>query len=209
MSSIFWYLIDLIFNVSDISEIAKGNEGLFRKRILSVVFISILSSLTQELLRWLFWKLLNRAEGGLNAMSEKPKSPLNKFHFSFASGLGFGAMSGLVSYTTILAESLNPGTVLCAGCESLAMPFVAALITSIFILLHIVWSIIAFGAFEKKETLLVAGVVLSHIISSQATLLTYTDKVPHGCAYCFIILLIMLSGSTYIAFKKFSKLKVE
>ena len=46
--------------------------------------------------------------------------------------------------------------------------YILALITSIFILLHIVWSIIAFGAFEKKETLLVAGVVLSHIISSQA-----------------------------------------
>jgi len=52
-------------------------------KIVDLIIISILSVLTQELFRWLFWILLNKAEDGLNAMSEKPKSPLNKYHFSF------------------------------------------------------------------------------------------------------------------------------
>jgi len=34
-------------------------------------------------------------------------------------------MSGLVSYSTILADSLNPGTILCGACPSMPMPFIA------------------------------------------------------------------------------------
>ena len=43
-----------------------------------------------------------------------------------------------------------------------------ALVTSFFILLHILWSIIAFGAFEKKEYKLIAWVSSSHLIASLA-----------------------------------------
>jgi len=117
-------------------------------------------------------------------------------------------MSGLVSYSTVLADSLNPGTILCGACPSMPMPFIAALVTSFFILLHILWSIIAFGAFEKKEYKLIAWVSSSHLMASLSTILTYTDSVNFGCPLCFIILIAIFLITSYIAFKRFTKLKV-
>ncbi|ORX82222.1 hypothetical protein BCR32DRAFT_244339 [Anaeromyces robustus] len=137
--------------------------------------ISVLSVATQELFRWLFWRLL--------------------------SGLGFGIMSGLVSYSTILSESLNTGIIVCSACQTI--------ITSIFILLHIVWSIISFEAFDKKQTLLILWVFLSHLGASMATSLTYTNDIKFACLYCLLVLFGFLFISGYISFKKFAKLKTE
>jgi len=203
ISSIYWYIADL----SSRQKQSLSEKEIIKKEIIFIIIITVLSVITQELFRWLFWKLLNKAEAGLNAMSEKPKSVLNKYHFSFASGLGFGIMSGLVSYSTVLADSLKPGTILCGACPSMPMPLIAALITSIFILLHIVWSIIAFDAFVKKNYKLIAWVFLTHLIASLATVLTYTDIKQYGCPLCFVILILILGSTTYIAFKRFTKLK--
>ncbi|ORX48138.1 Aph-1 [Piromyces finnis] len=206
ISSIYWFIANLVFKYEKLENANSDKD--YYKRIIYLMLISVLSVFTQELFRWLFWKLLNKAEAGLNAMSEKPKSPLNKYHFSFASGLGFGVMSGLVSYSTVLADSLKPGTILCGACPTMPMPFIAALITSIFVLLHIVWSIIAFNAFEKKEKLLIAWVFIGHLMASLATILTYTDRMKFGCPICFVILVSILGYTTYIAFKRFTKIKM-
>lgn len=47
-------------------------------------FVSITYSVAiQELCRWGFYLLLNRAEAGLNIVSANPKSPFNRPVFAF------------------------------------------------------------------------------------------------------------------------------
>ena len=46
-------------------------------------------------------------------------------------------MSGLVSYSTVLADSLKPGTILCGACPSMPMPLIAGIYITIIIIIFI------------------------------------------------------------------------
>jgi len=54
ISSIYWYIADL----SSRQKQSLSEKEIIKKEIIFIIIITVLSVITQELFRWLFWKLL-------------------------------------------------------------------------------------------------------------------------------------------------------
>jgi anterior pharynx defective protein 1 len=120
------------------------------------------SVLIQEGFRWLFIKSLLRAEAGLHQTTDEPDSPYNRINYALASGLGFGVISGAVSYVSLLSSSWGPGQLFLPSCPQVSLyyitgmcvdifmsdiKFVLAITTCISILLQIAWTILAIDCY--------------------------------------------------------------
>ncbi|CAI2162487.1 1858_t:CDS:2 [Funneliformis geosporum] len=172
VSSAFFWLISILA-ASSIWFIAKPART---ENAITILY----SVLLQELFRWLFYKLISRAESGLILASSNPTSPYNRSSFAFVSGLGFGFMSGLVTYITLLVSSIGPGVI-------------TSITTCIFILLHITWMMLAFEGFScpKRKFYYIIWVVLSHLGASYVTLLN-ESKIGFGCIIGILINMVIL-----------------
>ncbi|KAF9970116.1 hypothetical protein BGZ73_007276 [Actinomortierella ambigua] len=69
--------------------------------------------------------LISRAEDGLNTVSKHPKSKFNRSGYAYACGLGFGIMSGSISYITMLVQTIGPGVIMCPSCPSISLYFIS------------------------------------------------------------------------------------
>ncbi|KAF9364757.1 hypothetical protein BGX34_000489 [Mortierella sp. NVP85] len=67
----------------------------------------------------------SRAEQGLNMVAKHPKSKFNRSGYAFSAGLGFGLMFGVISYITLLVQSLGPGVLMCNSCPNMSLYFVS------------------------------------------------------------------------------------
>ncbi|CAG8459390.1 7609_t:CDS:2 [Funneliformis caledonium] len=175
VSSAFFWLISILA-ASSIWFIAKS------ARTIDVITV-LYSVLLQELFRWFFYKLISRAESGLILASTNPTSPYNRSSFAFVSGLGFGLMSGLVTYITLLVNSIGPGVLI-------------SITTCLFILLHITWMMLAFEGFSdpKRKYYYIIWVVLSHLGASYMTLFN-ESKIEFGCVIGILINMVILTVS--------------
>ncbi|KAI8139034.1 gamma-secretase subunit Aph-1 [Fennellomyces sp. T-0311] len=192
VSSAFFCLIALLIS-SVIWYFAKAAQSLHP--------VSIAYSITvQEIFRWFFFLLLRRSEAGLNVVSANPHSPLNQSIFSFVTGFGYALTTALVSYISLLVESIGPGVIMCPSCPGATTFFISAVTTSLFSLLHITWMMIAFDGFSniKKPIgmLRVAWVITSHFGASYVTLLNSSETIQYGCVYAIISCIGILSIST-------------
>lgn len=113
--------------------------------------------LIQELFRWFFFLLTRRAEKGLSTLSANPRSPFNRSLFAFVTGFGYALTSSLVSYISLLVESIGPGVIMCPSCPQASLFFISAVTTTLFSLLHIVWMMNAFEGYVSWSTNKVAG----------------------------------------------------
>jgi len=165
----------------------------------------------QELFRWGLYKLISRAEPGLNLLAVNPKSPYNRSSFAFVCGYGFGVMSGSINYVTLLVESYGPGVLMCPSCPRQSLFIISAITTSLFIFLHIAWMMLAFEGFSSPTRTTywshVAWVVISHLGASYATLLNTSQFVPFGCAYAFLVEFIILLVSAGLVLNRLIVLK--
>ncbi|KAI8982309.1 gamma-secretase subunit Aph-1 [Mycotypha africana] len=180
----------------------------FAKATQSNHYISIAYSVAiKEVCRWGFYLLLSRAESGLNNISTNPKSPFNKTSFAFVSGYGYALMSALVSYISLLVESLGPGVLMCTSCPKATLFFISAITTSLFSLLHLCWMVIAFEGFYElpkvKGWSKVVWVVLSHYGASYATTLNSSTTVKYGCVYSIAICIGIIMTSIGFIMKSF------
>lgn len=194
VSSAFFCLIALLLS-SIIWYFAKATQNIH--------YVSITYSVAiQEICRWGFYKLLNRAEEGLNVVSKNPKSPFNRPVFAFVSGFGYALMSALVGYISLLVESIGPGVMMCPSCPKATLYFISAITTSLFSLMHMSWMMIAFEGFSElpqvKGWLKILWVVFSHYGASFATTLNSSNTVNYGCVYSIVICLFIVSVSTSI-----------
>ncbi|KAI7901314.1 gamma-secretase subunit Aph-1 [Cokeromyces recurvatus] len=182
LSSIIWYL-------------AKGAQ--------TIHFVSITYSIAiQELCRWGFYLLLRRAESGLNTISSNPKSPFNRTTFAFVSGFGYALMTSLISYISLLVESIGPGVIMCPSCPEITIYFMSAITTTFFSLMHICWMIISFEGFSElpqiKGWLKIIWVISSHYGASFTTVLNASRNIKYGCIYSIMTSLFILLTSTYL-----------
>ncbi|KAL9556354.1 hypothetical protein MBANPS3_001905 [Mucor bainieri] len=166
-------------------------------------FVSITYSVAiQELCRWGFYLLLNKAEAGLNTVSANPKSPFNRSVFAFVSGFGYALMSSLVGYISLLVESIGPGVMMCPSCPQATVYFISAITTSLFSLMHIFWMMISFEGFSEapqmKGWFKIGWVIVSHYGASFATTLNSSTSINHGCVYSIVICLVIISLSVFI-----------
>ncbi|KAI8098489.1 gamma-secretase subunit Aph-1 [Halteromyces radiatus] len=187
VASAFFCLIALLFS-SVIWYLAKTVQ--------STLTISIVYSVAiQEIFRWCYFLLLQRSEAGLNMITRHPTSPYNKLEFGFVAGYGYALATSLISYISILVESIGPGVIMCPSCPNASLFLISAVTTTLFSLLHMAWMTVAFDGYSKRSWSgygKVAWVILSHFGASYATLMNTSTTIAYGCVYAVVMELIIL-----------------
>ncbi|XP_063222434.1 gamma-secretase subunit Aph-1 [Bacillus rossius redtenbacheri] len=160
-SSFFWLLSLLLSALFWFAVVPLQHE---------LAFGLVFSVLFQELFRFFIYKLLRRAETGLQKVAENTERiTSNKHILAYVAGLGFGVISGAFSLVNVLADAVGPATMgLKAGSQFF---FVTSAATSLcFILLHTFWGVIFFSAADRRNYVQIACVVGGHMMASCFTL---------------------------------------
>ncbi|XP_055996428.1 gamma-secretase subunit Aph-1-like isoform X1 [Ostrea edulis] len=138
----------------------------------TLAFGLVFSVLFQEAFRLLFYKLLRKADDGLQKVSQTgqemhmtPRDISNKHIMAYVSGLGFGILSGTFSTVNVLADMVGPGTIGIRG-DSKYFFVATAFLTLSFVLLHTFWGIIFFNGMDKKQYYMVLIVLGTHMLAS-------------------------------------------
>ncbi|KAI9595931.1 gamma-secretase subunit Aph-1 [Syncephalis fuscata] len=139
MTSAFFWLVALLLT-SVLWYIIPPARSLHPVTLLYAVLI-------QEIIRWGYFKMIERAEKGLHTTAKQPTSRLNRTSFAFASGLGFGVIYALITYIALLSKSSGPGVLMSPSCPSVSSFFLSAIMTAIMSLTHIFWMMVAFDGF--------------------------------------------------------------
>ncbi|XP_045176426.1 gamma-secretase subunit Aph-1-like isoform X2 [Mercenaria mercenaria] len=183
-----------------------------------LAFGLVFSVIFQELFRFFFYKLLRKADEGLQKVSQQgqdqhvtPKDISNKHIMAYVSGLGFGILSGAFSLVNVLADMVGPGTIGIHG-DSEYFFLASAFLTLCFVLLHTFWGIVFFNAFDKKQYIYVVLVVASHMLVSCLSLLNQrgaenSQNYLGSIIPSYIIMLIMAVVAFYKAGGSLSNLK--
>ncbi|KAK7098121.1 gamma-secretase subunit Aph-1-like [Littorina saxatilis] len=169
-----------------------------------LVFGLVFSVMFQEAFRFLFYKLLRKADDGLQKVSQvteaehvTPRDISNKHIMAYVSGLGFGILSGAFSIVNVLADMAGPGTIGILG-DSPYFFLASAFLTLCFILLHTFWGILFFNGLDKKRYWMIAYVVGTHMLVSCLTLLNKpTQSQPEPLYLASIIpgyLVLLVTG---------------
>jgi len=192
IASAFFWLLALLLSSLVYTLIADVFGG---PLVLSMIF----SVIFQELLRFVVYLLLRKAESGLSKVTDgSTKLVDNKHILAYVAGLGFGIMSGAFSLINLLAESVGPGTVgLRNGSDSPNFLIVSAITTLCFIFMNTAWGVIFFHALDHKNFLLIGLVFILHLAASVVTLfnahsLYFASVLPN-----YIILIL----SVWVAFR--------
>lgn len=182
VASAFFWLLALLFSSILYTAVVQLQDYLAFGVVFSVLF--------QELFRFLWFLLIQKAEGGLKKVSDGNMQIVeNKHILAYVSGLGFGMISGAFSLVNVLADMTGPGTIGMKGDPKNF--FIASAVTSLaFILLHVFWGILFFNALHRQAYLQLAYVILCHMLASCITLMNpiYSVTIPT------IWILTILSG---------------
>ncbi|KAL4225370.1 Notch receptor processing [Mactra antiquata] len=197
ITSCFFWLLALLLSSILWSAVVPLKQHLAFGLVFSVLF--------QELFRFLFYKMLRKADEGLHKVSQQgqdqhvtPKDISNKHIMAYVSGLGFGIISGAFSLVNVLADMVGPGTIGIKG-DSKYFFLASAFLTLCFVLLHTFWGIIFFNAFDKKRYVYVAVVVASHMLVSCLTLLNQKHNSQNylGSIIPAYIVLVIMAGLAF------------
>lgn len=171
------------------------------------------SILFQELFRFIYYKILRKAEDGLQQFNQTTPeqaqqqaqnsngdstSDKTRHGYAYVAGLGFGTMSGIFSFINVLADSKGPGTVGIHG-DPHDFLITSAFLTSCFILLHIMWNVIFYWGFETRRYWAVLIVVASHFLVSELTLLNKAQLYSVTLPVAYVNLAVMTLFAFFIA----------
>lgn len=174
-----------------------------------LAFGLVFSVLFQEGFRYIIYRIIRKAEGGLKKITDDSSAQIteNKHILAYVSGLGFGLMSGAFSLINVVADAVGPATMgLKQGSE---MFFITSAATTLcFILLHTFWSVIFFSALDNKNVVHILWVVGSHMFVSCLTLLNYYELYAATLIPAYTVLLLTalltfkIAGGTFSSFKE-------
>ncbi|XP_041367192.1 gamma-secretase subunit Aph-1-like [Gigantopelta aegis] len=170
-SGFFWLLALLISSILWFAVVPLRDQLAFGL-VFSVIF--------QEVFRFLFYKMLRKADDGLQKVTQTTDSDsltskdiTNKHIMAYVSGFGFGIICGAFSLINVLADMWGPGTIGIHG-DSKFFLLVSAFLSLSFILLHTFWGVIFFHALDTKRfvpcAVLLSVVIVSHMVVSCMTL---------------------------------------
>ncbi|XP_072050741.1 gamma-secretase subunit Aph-1-like [Amphiura filiformis] len=206
MAGMFFWLLSLLLSSIWWTAVVPLKDQLAFGVTFSVIF--------QEVGRFFYYKLLRKAEDGLQQFDTRAPQPQgrtqidNTSHtsategtrhgYAYVAGLGFGMMSALFSFVNVLADAKGPGTV--GIHEDPGHPLQAFLLTSAFLtmcfsLLHIVWNILFFYGFENRDYKAVVLVVATHFLISLLSLLDtqYLYHITLPISYAILLVLSVIS----------------
>ncbi|KAL5112045.1 Isopenicillin N epimerase component 2 [Taenia crassiceps] len=189
-----------------------------------LAFGLVIVCLLQEIMRFLFYFLVSKAEYNLQKMVEaeaqdaihlsppgeldvavRSTSDCAKFGsifdlrtLAFTSGLSFGLMGSIVEYVYIFYGVIGPGTLLKGSNPGYFFIF-AGLNTFFMGLLQVSWSIILFRAFRLRLYIDIVIVYAIHVALSALTLL---NNLPHPAPelVCVTFMIAALGFNTYAFF---------
>jgi len=132
--------------------------------------------LFQEIFRYLFYRLIKKAELALEKVQLQELTAkgmvFDRFAVAYASGYGFGLISGTFAIVNVLSDMTGPGTIGIFG-HSQDFFIASAFLTLCIILLNTFWGLIFFMSLDKGGFHRIVGpvvVVVSHMIFSCVTL---------------------------------------
>jgi len=153
----------------------------------------IWSVLFQELMRYVFLRLYQRAEYDLVASARTAQITAHPdiLKAALSIGLGVGLTQALVNYVTVLWESLGEGSYYAPSCPTVNLFVLSAIYALCFTLLHIFWSVLAMLAHRLQYRRRLAGIGALHLVASLLTLL----NLPGGhCAATLVLLPLFTTG---------------
>ncbi|XP_071794912.1 gamma-secretase subunit Aph-1-like [Asterias amurensis] len=211
MAGMFFWLIALLLSSIWWFAIVPLREELAFALTFSVLF--------QELLRFAYFKLLRKAEDGLQQFNQTGPSTTTsadsngtsdsaRHVYAYVAGLGFGTMSGIFQLVNIVADSKGPGTV---GINGGPPDFLitSAFLTMAMVLLHIIWNVLFFHGCETKKYYINAIVVASHFLISELTLLNEQQLYAVTLPVAFLVLLVLSSWAFLIVGGSFSSVCIS
>jgi len=177
-----------------------------------IVFGVFFSIIFQESFRYLFYRIIRRAESGLEKVSEVGVAPgsnvkSDRTQLAFVSGLGFGLMSGAFSLINILADAIGPGTVGLKG-DSHHFFLASAFTTLAFILLHTSWSVILFKACDTNHYIMILYVIVSHLCASALTFINIHQNYMLSLPLLYLVLITTSTIAFYSAGGRVANLKL-
>jgi len=182
VASAFFWLLALLFSSILYMAVTKLQDTLVFGLVFSVLF--------QELFRFLWFLLIQKAGGGLKKVSDGNMQIVeNKHILAYVSGLGFGMISGAFSLVNVLADMTGPGTIGLKG-DSGNFFVASAVISLAFTLLHVFWGVLFFNALHRRAYLQLAYVILCHMLASCITLM----NPMYGVTIPTVWVLTVLSG---------------
>jgi len=130
----------------------------------------------QEIFRYLFYRVIKKAEFALQKvqMEELMNKGMvfDRFAVAYASGYGFGLISGTFAIVNVLSDMTGPGTIGIFG-HSQDFFIATAFLTLCIILLNTFWGVIFFTSLDKGGIHKIIGpgtVILTHMLFSCITL---------------------------------------
>ncbi|CAF0777742.1 unnamed protein product [Rotaria sordida] len=134
----------------------------------------------QEIFRFLFYRLIKKAEFALQRVQMQELTDkgmvFDRFAVAYASGYGFGLISGTFAIVNVLSDMTGPGTLGIFG-HSQDFFIATAFLTLCVILLNTFWGVIFFTSLDKGGIHRFIGpgtVVLTHMLFSCITLVNRT-----------------------------------
>lgn len=156
-AAFFWFLSSLTFALIWFILPIKSTLGLFIPFAVAI----------EELFRYLFFRAYARAENQFSlTASNGVVFPMTDLTSSFSSGYGWGVISTLLLYSSVIATSIGPGTLYSDSCPNISTFTLAALYTMFFIFHNCAWMLIAFDGYRRGCRLRISGVFISHLIAS-------------------------------------------
>eukprot|EP00911_Craspedida_sp_UC1_P001926 UC1_evm2s1481 len=114
-------------------------------------FMVVISVPCQELFRWFYWKMLKKAEVGLNTLAPEDGSVITRDRVALVAGLGQGLVAGTLPLASVLPALSGPSTIPSLSCPTLSFGMLQAIISGALIICQTFWNVIAADTFEKRS----------------------------------------------------------
>ncbi|KRZ21681.1 Protein dif-1 [Trichinella pseudospiralis] len=164
----------------------------------------------QEIIRYLYYQLIRRAQAGLDLVTEGNEGvegvhPLKHANhmISFVIGMGFGSMAGIIALVNGLADSSGPGTVGLPSALKLSdmhgshhFFLISSISVAALILLHVMWNVIIFHACDKKATWLAMFAIADHFLVTGISFYNRSNAWAASLS-CLYGSLLLFSGLAY------------
>ncbi|CAF1349633.1 unnamed protein product [Rotaria sp. Silwood1] len=198
-SAFFWLLSLLLSSFLWFAVVPLRNQLAF-----AVPFAVIF----QEIFRYLFYRIIKKAEFALQKVQMQELTDkgmvFDRFAVAYASGYGFGLISGTFAIVNVLSDMIGPATIGIFG-HSQNFFIATAFLTLCVILLNTFWSVIFFTSLDKGGIHSFIGpgtVLLTHMLFSCITLLNRTPTptysislvIGYGLLFGMIIYTLVLRG---------------
>ncbi|CAF1371959.1 unnamed protein product, partial [Didymodactylos carnosus] len=174
------------------------------------------SVIFQEAFRYLFYLVIKRAETALQSVRLQELAAkgmiFDRLAVAYASGYGYGLISGAFAIVNVLSDMAGPGTIGISG-HSQGFFTATAFLTLAIILLHTFWGVVMFTSLDKHGYQRIVGpivVVIAHMLFSCLTLINRTKTPVYAISLVtgYLLLLatifytIVLNGVTLNSFRR-------